>query len=88
MVPGKDEQGCFLSLYALLTESGLSSNATLFCMPPLLSQLTSDPSLPFAIAFEWSLVHATRVMVVVCEPTLFVLLECLPVKVSLCLRHL
>lgn len=86
MVLGKDEQGCFSGLYALLSHSP-SSNTFLLCTPPSLSQVTSVPLCVLLLHLHgawFKLPHAT---VVVCEPT-FVLLECLPVKVSLRLRHL
>lgn len=87
MVPGKDEQGCFLSLYAFLTESSPRSNATLSFVCHPCGHNWPLSSLCFVIALARSLVHATP-----CYSgglwTNIVLPGCLPVKVSLCLRHL
>lgn len=62
-------------------------NAILLCTPPSLSQVTSVPHCVLLLHLHGAWFKLPHTTVVVCEPT-FVLLECLPVKVSLRLRHL
>lgn len=82
MVAWKDRRGCFWSLYAFLTQSSLGLHHTFFCMLFLLSQLTSVPSLHSVVTFAWSLLRACSALLVVSGPMLFLLLDCLPLRVS------